>query len=703
MPFGLTNAPCTFQSLMNKVFDKVLRKFVLVFFDDILIYSRSWDEHLQHLRDVFQILSQHQLFLKPSKCTFGETVIEYLCHFISAESVSTDPSKIKTIEQWPTPSSQKQLCSFLGLANYYKRFIQAYSIIAKPMTSLLKKDGFCWNLVATNAFNKLKTTLTTAPVLALPNFAKTFVVETDAFNTGIGAVLMQDSHPICYISRALGPRHQGISVYEKELLAVVYAVQTWSAYLAHKPFIIKTDQQSLKFLMEQKMTTPFQHMWLSKLMGYTFEIQYKQGKENVVADALLRVSGSQLLHITLSQSHHSFFDSIKLLWETDPNLKKIISEMQANKASHPSFTFVNGELRRKGKLVVGNNEETKLHILKWLHDSVIGGHSGRDTTLQRIKSLFYWPRMNVEVHAYVRNCAVYQKNKNDLAAKPGLLQPLHVPNGVWEYIGMKFIEGLPPSGGKHCILVIVDRLSKNAHFISLSHPYTAIDVAQAYLDNIFKLHGLPKDIVSDRDPTFLSEVWRKLFRVQGVDLKHSTAYHPQTDGQTEATNKTLETYLRCMTAEAPQSWSKWFPLAEWWYNTTYHSAIKCTPFEVIYGQPPPTHLPYLPGESSSAVVDRSMQKREEIINMLKFHLLRAQNRMKQSADSRRSHREFKVGDHVYLKLQPYRQNTMKNRNIPHKLSPRFYGPFRVLEKVGPVAYKLALPAEAAIHDIFHVS
>ncbi|CAN7067397.1 unnamed protein product [Brassica rapa subsp. trilocularis] len=364
MPFGLTNAPCTFQSLMNKVFDKILRKFVLVFFDDILIYSRSWDEHLQHLHEVFQILAQHQLFLKPSKCTFGATVIEYLGHFISAEGVSTDPSKIKTIEHWPTPSSQKQLRSFLGLANYYRRFIQAYSIIAKPMTSLLKKDGFCWNLDATNAFNALKIVLTTTPVLALPDFAKTFVVETDASNTGIGAVLMQDGHPICYISRALGPRHQGLSVYEKELLAVVYAVQTWSAYLAHKPFIIKTDQQSLKFLIEQKITTPFQHMWLSKLMGYTFEIQYKKGKENVVADALSRVSGSQLLHITLSQSHHGFFDSIKLLWETDHNLRKIISELQANKASHPSFTFVNGELRRRGKLVVGSSEDIKLHILR---------------------------------------------------------------------------------------------------------------------------------------------------------------------------------------------------------------------------------------------------------------------------------------------------------------------------------------------------
>lgn len=158
-----------------------------------------------------------------------------------------------------------------------------------------------------------------------------------------------------------------------------------------------------------------------------------------------------------------------------------------------------------------------------------------------------------------------------------------------------------------------------------------------------------------------------------------------------------------MTAEAPQSWRKWLPLAEWWYNTTYHTAIKCTPYEIFYSQPPPIHLPYLPGESSSAVVDRSMQKREEIINMLKFHLLRAQNRMKQSANAHRSHREFKVGDYVYLKLQPYRQHSLKARNIPHKLSQRFYGPFRVLERIGSVAYKLELPPEAAIHDTFHVS
>lgn len=170
--------------------------------------------------------------------------------------------------------------------------------------------------------------------------------------------------------------------------------------------------------------------------------------------------------------------------------------------------------------------------------------------------------MSLEVQNYVRNCPVCQKNKYDLAAKPGLLQPLPVPAGVWESISLDFIEGLPPSAGKHCILVVVDRLSKNAHFLALSHPCTAMDVAKLYLDQVFRLHGMPKDITSDRDPTFLSDVWREMFRVHGVNLNFSTAYHPQSDGQTEVTNKTLETYLHCMTSDSPHTWSEWLPLAE---------------------------------------------------------------------------------------------------------------------------------------------
>lgn len=361
---------------------------------------------------------------------------------------------------------------------------------------------------------------------------------------------MQDNHPICFLSRALGPQHQALSVYEKELLVVVHAVQIWNSYLSQGPFIIKTDQRSLKYLLDQKVTTPFQHLWLSKLLGFSFEIQYKKGKENVVADALSRVPSSQILSITLSRAHDGFYDSIKLLWQQDASLRQIVSDLKANPASHPKFTFTNDELRRKEKLVIGNDNAIKLHIFKWLNDSPIGGHSGRDATLTRIKSLFYWPvwtprcEIMYETVKSVREISMICRRDLAFCSPP-------IPTGVWQSISLDFIEGLPPSYRKHCILVLIDLLSKYADFIALSHPYTALDVAQLFLDNVFKLHGFPKSVISDRDSTFLSEVWQELFCVFGVDLNFSTAYHPQTDGQTEVTNKTLETYLLCMTSDTP--------------------------------------------------------------------------------------------------------------------------------------------------------
>lgn len=209
---------------MNHIFREVPRKFVLVFFDDILVYSPTWEDHLTHLSMVFTILRYHKLYLKPSKCTFGASIVEYLGHFISASRVSTDPSKIKAITDWHIPTNLKQLRSFLGLSNCYKRFIRDYRIIARPLTQLLKKDSFCWTDDSTFAFNQLKQALSSSPVLALPDFSKPFIVETDASNKGIGAVLMQEHPPISFISRTLGPRHQSLSVYEKELMVVVFAV-----------------------------------------------------------------------------------------------------------------------------------------------------------------------------------------------------------------------------------------------------------------------------------------------------------------------------------------------------------------------------------------------------------------------------------------------------------------------------------------------
>ncbi|XP_022024279.1 uncharacterized protein LOC110924592 [Helianthus annuus] len=355
MPFGLTNAPSTFQGLMNQVFKQYLRKYVLVFFDDILVYSPCWDTYLSHLKDVLSVLWQHQLVAKKSKCEFGATQLEYLGHIISQQGVATDPSKVSAIQQWPVPTNIKELRGFLGLTGYYRRFVKGYGSITKPLTQLLKKDSFQWSSAAQQAFEHLKRSMCQPPVLALPNFQETFVVETDASGFGIGVVLMQKGHPIAYISKALSPRHMSLSTYERELLAIIYVVQKWQPYLAHAHFVIKTDQHSLKYLLDSKISTPFQQRWLSKLMGFNFEIMYKKGVDNKVADALSRVNHGEILQLAASSVHTDIWAAIKEEWSNDVELLKIIQDIQQNPMSHCYYSWSNGELRRKSKLVIGSS------------------------------------------------------------------------------------------------------------------------------------------------------------------------------------------------------------------------------------------------------------------------------------------------------------------------------------------------------------
>jgi hypothetical protein len=261
MPFGLTNAPSTFKALMNSVFKRYMRKFVLVFFDDILVYSKDLQSHYEHLRLVLELLRSHTLYAKHSKCVFAAKRVEYLGHVITCQGVSTDDSKIEAMKQWPQPSKIKQLRGFLGLTGYYRRFVKSYAIISHPLTQLLKKNSFHWSQTAQVAFETLKQAMIEAPVLKLPNFNEEFVVETDASGGGIGAVLQQGGHPIAYFSKTLSLRHQTLSTYERELLAVIQALDKWRGYLLGNHFKIKTDHFSLKYLLDQRITTLAQMKW----------------------------------------------------------------------------------------------------------------------------------------------------------------------------------------------------------------------------------------------------------------------------------------------------------------------------------------------------------------------------------------------------------------------------------------------------------
>ena len=279
MPFGLTNAPATFQQLMNSILAPVLRKFVLVFFDDILVYSKSLTEHVLHLKTVFDILKQNQLFAKMTKCSFAQPSVEYLGNIISGQGVATDPKKIQAIKDWPTPKNVTELRGVLGLTGYYRRYIRDYGLICRPLFQALKKDNFQWNTEQSQAFQTLKKVMTEAPVLALPDFSLPFTLEADACDYGIGVVLMQRGKPIAFLSQALGPKAAGLSTYDKEAMAILAALKQWKHYFAASSIVIKTDQQSLKYIQEQKLTEGIQHKLMVKLLGYNYVVEYKKGRK----------------------------------------------------------------------------------------------------------------------------------------------------------------------------------------------------------------------------------------------------------------------------------------------------------------------------------------------------------------------------------------------------------------------------------------
>ena len=282
---------------------------------------------------------------------------------------------------------------------------------------------------------------------------------------------------------------------------------------------------------------------------------------------------------------------------------------------------------------------------------------------------------------FVAQCTICQQAKTERVVSPGLLSPLPIPDGSWKTITMDFIEGLPKSSSFNCILVVVDKFTKYAHFIPLSHPYTALQVVIVFMNNVFKLHGLPKAIVSDRDKIFTSKLWRELFKLQGTQLLMSSAYHPQTDGQLERVNQCLETYLRCFVHSCPNKWSSWLSLAEFWYNTSFHSSLGNTPFFVLYGHHPQQLGLQASCESGNSDLDSWLQDRGLMQQLIQQHLLRAQRKMKFQADKKRSFRSFNVGDSVYVKIQPYVQTSLAMRSS-NKHSFRFFGPFKIEARIG---------------------
>ena len=719
------------MNMMNDLLGQYLDQFVLVFLDDVLIYSANVQEHCEHLRKVLDKLRQHRLYAKASKCEVMKTSVEFLGQQIQRGGMTPTEAKLKAVRDWGTPKTVKDVRSFLGFANYYRRFVKDFAAIADPLTSLTRKEvTWQWGPYQRQAFEQLKEALCAAPVLKFPDPNLPYTVVTDASGTAAGGVLMQDQgtglQPLAFLSRQLKPTERRYSAYERELAAVAYCLQSWRHYLEGCPggVTVITDHQPLVRLMDQPVLTRVQTRWLRLGLFQSIRptIKYQPGKANVVADALSRSQRSTTEDSTVELAQDNPDNQVYALqsvtvepnkedlriWHQayleDPSTKTVFQQLRQGQPSRGHCLTPTGLVAiQKGdvqKIMVPKS--LRQQILKQCHDVPTVGHVGMRRTVELVDRQFHWRGIRGDTIQYVKTCPMCQLMKSDNRAKAGLLQPLEIPTRKWAHVTTDLVTDLPESDGYTAVAVFVDKLTKMVHFAPCRKEVDAMEYARIFVDTVFRLHGLPEVIISDRDPRFTGKFWESLFHLLGTDLRFSTAYHPQTDGQSERMIQTLENFLRPYVERNPQTWSQQLALAEFAANNAVNVATGHTPFFLQSGDHPivPSVLMHGGGGSSrveavQVMVDRMKTALEEA----QANLTVAQNRAKAYADKSRRSEIFEVGDEVVLSTR----NLSVNQHLPTKLRRRWIGPYSITQVISPVAYRLDLPPAWRVHPVFHVS
>ncbi|KAJ9557909.1 hypothetical protein OSB04_012523 [Centaurea solstitialis] len=672
MPFGLTNAPAVFMDLMNRVYRPMLDKSVIVFIDDILIYSKTKEDHVVHLIEVLETLRRERLYAKFSKCDFWLQEVQFLGHLVNREGIKVDPAKIEAVMKWEVPKTPTEIRSFLGLAGYYRWFIQDFSKIAVPLTRLTRKNvKFVWGEEQQKAFELLREKLCKAPVLTLPEGVDDETVYCDASYHGLGCVLMQRGKVIAYASRQLKTHEVNYPTHDLELAAVVFALKLWRHYLYGVKCTIYTDHKS---------------------------------KANVVADALSRKAHGDVLRVPLMRLTVTT-SLIELIRSSQVEAVKVENQKRERIKGQLAQLVTDGRgiLTRSGRVWVPASCEARQTLLDEAHKSKFSIHPGATKMYRDLKTDYWWLGMKRDVAHYVEKCLTCLRVKAEHQRPHGKLQPLDIPVWKWEHITMDLISKLPRTPRNvDAIWVIVDRLTKSAHFIAINESSSSEKLADIYVKEIVARHGIPVTIISDRDVRFTSRFWSKFHEDLGTKLQLSTTFHPQTDSQSERTTQTLEDMLRACVLDFGGSWDTYLPLAEFPYNNSYHASIGMPPYEMLYGRR--CRTPVCWGEVGQRELGSTeiVQKTTESIEFIRERLKTAQSRQKIYADKRRSDLEFSVGDDVLLKVSPWK-GVIRFRKRG-KLGPRFIRPFKAIACVGKVAYRLELPPELSqIHNTFHVS
>lgn len=687
MAFGLKGGPATFQRLMDQTLKGLLGSNCFVYLDDIVVYSNSIEDHINKLEKIFKRLALAELKLQPQKCHFLKKEIIYLGHKCSEKGCEPDPEKTIAIQDIKEPKNVKEIQSFIGIANYYRRFIPNFAKIAIPLIKLTRKNNaFLWTEECTTAFNKLKELLVSNNVLAFPNFNKPFAISTDASNEALGAVLSQDDKPIAFASKTLNTTESKYSTIEKELLGVVWAVKRFRCYVYGQDFTVYTDHKPLLGIHKMKDPSSRLLRLYLKLSEFSITLEHKPGKHNVIADGLSRLPTAVHV-ITRAQAK-------KIQEQTQEPLLDITEEPYDQENSdwedmidNPIEEFYKNEIP-----ILVENKKHKKAILRLYHDSKIGGHQGSTRTYQKIKRSYKWPKMKKEIELYIKTCNICQLNKSGKATKMRMIivTPADYP---FEKIYLDVVGPLPVTeNGNKYILTIMDDLSRymNAYPIP---DQEATTITQVFIKQILGHHKTPKIILTDQGTNFTSTLFKKICKYFNIIKIQTTPYHPQTNGALERHHKPLADYLRCFSKTNSNNWDELLPFAMYVHNNTINSATQIAPNDCLFGyisqMPPKLKRSSGPQYNFDCEYSNISHELHKVWKWVKENQEKFKEITKSYYDRKTYEQSFHPGNKVYV----------RNEARKNKLSPLWTGPHEVIAIKSQVTTMVRIKKQIkAIHN-----
>ncbi|UYV70790.1 K02A2.6-like [Cordylochernes scorpioides] len=721
MPFGLCNAPATFERLMETVLQGIPLETCLVYLDDIIVMGKSFEEHLINLERVLQKIRGARLKLNPRKCKPFKEKVRYLGHVISRQGIQTDPDRTETVRQWPVPRDVHQLRSFLGLCSYYRRFVPGFSNIARPLHRLTESGRpFSWTIDCERAMDKLKQALSSPPMLAYPDPGEPFILDTDASNTGIGAVLSQTQDGV-----------ERVIAYFK-LLAIVKSIEHFHHYLYGQKFLLRTDHAALRWLLNFKSPEGQLARWIQRLQEYDMEIQHRKGKSHGNADALSRrPCPVNCKHCSKAETQAelnirqlSLAEELKLdEWSPeemrksqfeDADLRPVMNWLNAG-TNRPawedvascspitksywslwdSLEFRGGVLYRKWESDDGQHIEWKMilpqsrvpSVLKELHNSPSGGHFGIAKTLGKVKERFYWAGCRASVEKWVRQCTECASRKGPKTRSRARLKTYNVGAPV-ERIAIDIMGPLPRSDkGNRYILVATDYFTKWPEAFPLADQ-EAETVAETLISQFFSRFGVPMQIHTDQGRNFESRLFAQMCKLLGSHKTRTTPLHPQSDGMVERFNRTLASQLSLFVAQNQRDWDSQLPILLMVYRSSVHETTGYSPAKMLFGRELklPCDLifgcPNSIGEGSNEFVDRLHSRLEKVHRWAREKLEIASEAMKVRYDTHACGNDLQEGGLVWL------YNPKRKKGLSPKLQKSWEGPFRIVNKLNDVVFRI---------------